>query len=395
MAKRKARRRKRRTKPTGKSIHLGNGFRLNLSKSGISLSGGVKGARLSVGNKGVKSTLSIPGTGIRKTKTLVSTKDVIDSLKDDKVDQVKKSSQKSDAKKTESVKKEDNSKIKLNEKEQEARNKREEAQKRVEAVEAQFKTGDHKNSRQEKILDKDVAKSFIKEPLKTGWWIALILVGALILLLNISVGIGIMVVGILLVYLEYQLPKNRAKRFFNTGIELYEEKKYEESIKEMEKAILFDPSHDYMLLTLATIKFEVFDDANGAISHLTKVMEQSKNKEVIFLLGKCYFSIEEYIKTIELLQMISLRKAKERDRILLVSRSYLLTGQPKLAIEILLPAANDYVINKDELIEVNYWLGYAYLDDFDFELAKNYLDLVFHQDPEYKDIKRLIENCNS
>ena len=47
-----------------KSVNLGGGLRLNFSKSGIGLSGGVKGARISKGPRGTYMNLSIPGTGI-------------------------------------------------------------------------------------------------------------------------------------------------------------------------------------------------------------------------------------------------------------------------------------------------------------------------------------------
>ena len=48
-----------------KSINLGGGFRVNLSKSGIGYSWGTKGARFTKTAKGTtRSTLSIPGTGI-------------------------------------------------------------------------------------------------------------------------------------------------------------------------------------------------------------------------------------------------------------------------------------------------------------------------------------------
>lgn len=48
-----------------KSINLGKGFKLNIGKGSIGLSGGVKGARVSVNSKGRKTaTFSIPGTGI-------------------------------------------------------------------------------------------------------------------------------------------------------------------------------------------------------------------------------------------------------------------------------------------------------------------------------------------
>lgn len=47
-----------------KSIKLGGGTRLNLSKKGIGASAGVKGFRVGVGPRGITRTASIPGTGI-------------------------------------------------------------------------------------------------------------------------------------------------------------------------------------------------------------------------------------------------------------------------------------------------------------------------------------------
>lgn len=55
-----------------KSVNLGNGMRLNFSKSGVGISGGVKGLRVSTGPRGTRMTASIPGTGIYYTKTLSS-----------------------------------------------------------------------------------------------------------------------------------------------------------------------------------------------------------------------------------------------------------------------------------------------------------------------------------
>jgi len=52
-----------------KSIKLGGGFRLNLSKSGVGISGGVKGARVGIGPCGTRTTLSVPGTGMSYVST--------------------------------------------------------------------------------------------------------------------------------------------------------------------------------------------------------------------------------------------------------------------------------------------------------------------------------------
>lgn len=48
-----------------KSIKLGKHLRLNLSKSGVSVSGGIKGARVSLNSKGtIRKSVGVPGTGI-------------------------------------------------------------------------------------------------------------------------------------------------------------------------------------------------------------------------------------------------------------------------------------------------------------------------------------------
>lgn len=52
-----------------KSIKLGGGARLNISKSGIGASVGTKGLRIGTGPRGTRLTTSIPGTGLGYTKT--------------------------------------------------------------------------------------------------------------------------------------------------------------------------------------------------------------------------------------------------------------------------------------------------------------------------------------
>lgn len=54
-----------------KSIRVGKYFKINISKSGIGYSAGVKGARVTVGAKGrTTATIGVPGTGISYTQTI-------------------------------------------------------------------------------------------------------------------------------------------------------------------------------------------------------------------------------------------------------------------------------------------------------------------------------------
>ena len=85
-----------------KSIKLLPGVKLNLSKGGVSLSGGVKGLRASINTKGqVTGTASIPGTGVyyTKKKTLPIGKNKKD--KTAKEEKEKKTAKKTSAKKAE------------------------------------------------------------------------------------------------------------------------------------------------------------------------------------------------------------------------------------------------------------------------------------------------------
>jgi hypothetical protein len=47
-----------------KSVNLGGGARLNLSKSGVGASVGTKGFRVGAGPSGSRANVSVPGTGI-------------------------------------------------------------------------------------------------------------------------------------------------------------------------------------------------------------------------------------------------------------------------------------------------------------------------------------------
>ena len=82
-----------------KSIKLLPGVKLNLSKGGVSLSGGVKGLRASINTKGqVTGTASIPGTGVyyTKKKTLPIGKNKKD--KTEKAEKEKKTAKKTSTK---------------------------------------------------------------------------------------------------------------------------------------------------------------------------------------------------------------------------------------------------------------------------------------------------------
>lgn len=66
-----------------KSIKLGKLLKLNINKGSISLTAGVKGAHVTVNNKGKKTaSVGIPGSGLSYQKTLGSSKKKTKSKKE-------------------------------------------------------------------------------------------------------------------------------------------------------------------------------------------------------------------------------------------------------------------------------------------------------------------------
>ena len=51
-----------------KTIRIGKFLHVNLSKRGVGFSVGVKGARIGIGPRGRRTTLSVPGTGLSYVK---------------------------------------------------------------------------------------------------------------------------------------------------------------------------------------------------------------------------------------------------------------------------------------------------------------------------------------
>jgi len=52
-----------------RTVRLFPGLRLNVSKSGVSASIGTRGAWLTFGRKGTRTTVGLPGTGVSYTQT--------------------------------------------------------------------------------------------------------------------------------------------------------------------------------------------------------------------------------------------------------------------------------------------------------------------------------------
>lgn len=367
-----AKRRKRKTstkrrKKIAKSINLGNGFRLNISRSGINVSGGVTGARVSLGTKGLKTTMNIPGTDLKKTKTWVSTKDVVDVFKGDDKDDVKdkdKSKKKEETKTKDAYKKDD--KIKVHDESVKAdqisipdQSAVTEAAVRTDEVKTQFSNPDKGDKIQASLPKNSEKRILLKQSLKLTPWFVVSIIGLGLLFLNLIIGFSVIAIGLVFVVSAYFSAEGHCKRVFNEGVEFYKSDKKAAAMEMFDQSLELFMGNRYILENIADIKMEE-EDFPGAGKLFMELAKTYKSKKAKLGLGKCY----------------------------------LMNGQSKDAIPLLEPLLETYQFQEEELMEVQYLLGQAYMDELEFEKAKEMLEKVFEKDSEYENIGFLIERLS-
>jgi len=352
MAKKKRKTRSRSRRKTGKSINLGNGFRLNISSSGVNLTGGITGARMSVGTGGLKTNFSLPGTGIRKSKTLISRKDILDKFSGKKDQEVKANH--------------DgllNKRGKNNRQAKRAEFEREMIKSKAPTSEVDQASGLRESSKKiASFAEQQVMNSpkpdihLVKQSYGFLPGIVIFIIGMIALLLNPILAIVIMLLGLSFAMWRFSNKKGLSTRLFNTGIKLYEEGKKKEGLAKMEEAIAVEASSKYMIEKVADINFYETSNFPGARGHYETLVKDFKSKKAILGLGK----------------------------------SLIMTGDSKEAISYLEPLLDDYRFKEDLLMEVRYFLGQAYVDELAFDKGKALLELVAKEDSDYMSVQRLL-----
>lgn len=352
---RKRKYKKRRKRKTSKSINLGHGFKLNISQSGINVSGGIKGARVSLGNKGLKTTLSVPGTDIRKTKTLVSTKDILNPKDDkkEKTDSSKDRRKDTDAKDGKTDRKKPKDTMLKSPEEQSKPDKPEiTTEERLEALNAPTVESE----------TNEIVKSLkvVKQSLGLTPWLVLSGLGIIISLFILPVGILILLIGLGMAGRNYFSSQGKAKRIFNQGVKAFQVKDMDLALTKMKEASTIDQGNKYYNKSIALLQIEEFKDYQAAKIYLKRLVEKNKSKTGKMELAKCH----------------------------------IMTGESKQAIPYLEELLEEYRFKKDQLLEVKYYLGQSYLDELEFEKAKELLSQVSKEDPDYQGVQRLLERLN-
>lgn len=323
------------------SKRLGKYFRFNMSRSGVSLSGGIKGFRLSISPRGIKRSITVPGTGYTSTKTLISFK--------------KRRKKQSDVKR----KTKSNTKAKVNSK----------------AVDQ---------------VDEELVLHMAKRKTGISFGFLGAVVGLLLWILlpkfNV-IGLVIFLVAILVIILGLVTNRAKAVKYINKGIRDFDRDKYEQAIKAFVKAHDLIPEDEEIIYYLAVIHYIYVEDHNDALYYFNLLDQESLSEDMKLAIADCYYETEDYDASIEWVESFKFDDEEDMERLTLLAKNHIEKRNFVLAEGTLKSVVGRKKKMTPYLIEAKYWLGVLYLKLGDEAKAKTQLMKVYLEDGDFENIR--------
>jgi len=320
-----------------RSIRVGKGVRLNISKKGIGVSVGFKGARIGVGPRGVIRTYSIPGTSISY---------------------IKQTSFKSKRNRSGSIR---------------------------------SSNSDTGNFSSNKASSGDKTFYFQKQKTNEKKWLVL----GIISLFFAFVNPGFIVFLLLFAFLYYRglnNPENRSKKLYNKALELFLNKKFSKALTLLQRSVEYFEDNIFSHFILAIIYHDQ-NQFDQAIRHIDKYISRNPNDIAAkFIKADCFFESQQYELAIDLLQSFKFYSEEyEINRILLLGKCYFNLEKYDIAIEQFKKAPIMKKKINEDILECKYWLGVSYYKTGDKKKAKTQLAKVYAENSNFLEVEKYAE----
>lgn len=319
-----------------KSFKIGKGTRINLSKSGIGVSSGVKGARVSVNQKGVRQTASIPGTGMSYSTY-------------------------------------------------KSHNSRSRSSATSYSPPSQSDFSDYNR--------------FMPKAPYVGIFIPVIFLVISIMCLVLALAMPLSLIGTVIfgyiAFKQYRFFKsnlNKSYKVYNKGISRFLKNQYGEARELFIKSIEINDTNPMPNNAMAILNYhegrygEVQSYAYKAIDSLVTSPELLNH-----LVGLSAFRNGDYSSTIEALENYI---EDDNEYKFVVGISYYKIGEPKKASEILKTGPVNKRTYTDEVLGFKYWLGISYLELGEKEKAIRQLKTVYDNDSNFLEVINYAKELN-
>jgi Tfp pilus assembly protein PilF len=310
-----------------RSVNLGGGLRLNISKSGLGVSGGVRGARVGIGPRGVRTSVGIPGTGLYY---------------------VSESGWGSSWSRG--------------------------------AAKGPSKGSYTRVTRYIDTLQSQASGN-------ASFW--LIVLG--VPFVTTTLGQVLIAVGTVWFIATRFTKKHRAARYYNRALSAEKSAHHESAKNALTEAVALDPENVAARKLLALVCHDGLHEYPAAAEHAREAIRLDPQDALIQLaLADCLVEMRRYDEAIGILQKLTAPEIAEMVAVLL-GRCFYEKGMYEPAITQFSRCQLTSRTRTDEiLMEARYWIGLSYLKSGNPQKAKTQLSKVYACDINYRDIKALM-----
>jgi len=231
------------------------------------------------------------------------------------------------------------------------------------------------------------------QELNGSWVIWMLISGIILCFKNLYGGIALIIISVIIFILYKRNPKNISATYFNLALDCINKDEIEKAKEALYEAVKIDSENKIAHVLLSSIYYKEGNYKDTIDNLLKSNVLEVQNSKYNYLVGACYFNIEDYEHSIKYLNSV---KYEDDDlmkhvRDVLLAKAYCLNEQYKQALKIFNRALTVKDEFKGNLIEFNYFLGLTYLKLGETDKANKELEQVYKKDREYRDIKSLLK----
>jgi len=230
------------------------------------------------------------------------------------------------------------------------------------------------------------------QELNGSWVIWMLISGIILCFKNLYGGIALIIISVIIFIIYKRNPKNISATYFNLALDSINKNEIEKAKAALYEAVKIDSENKIAYVLLSSIYYKEGNYKDTIDNLLKSNVLEVQNSKYNYLVGACYFNIEDYEHSIKYLNSV---KYEDNDlmkhvRDVLLAKAYCLNEQYKQALKIFNRALTVKDEFKGNLIEFNYFLGLAYLKLEETDKAIKALEQVYSEDSEYRDIRSLL-----
>jgi tetratricopeptide (TPR) repeat protein len=232
------------------------------------------------------------------------------------------------------------------------------------------------------------------QKLKGGWVVYLLLISVVLSFINTIAGIVVGTFGVMLFLKFKKDPENNSALYYNYAIKTLQGGDVTRAKASLTQAISLNKYNKEAFFFLGCLYFDEQDYTNALEYLKLGGIDEIRDPSLTFVLGRCYYHIENFKTSVKYLEMIEYQEGSEmeKQRLFTLGRAYSELEEYEKSFKVLEKVKMNLEELKGDSLEYCYFFGVAcYHLDKDKE-ARDYIQKVFDVDRVYKYVDLYAKN---